>query len=130
ESASGSAPPLSLLGPLITGLQQSYWRASASTTSTELIIVLGNLSDVFRVVLLISPCGYSVSDSPTASNKIHKEERSCVGKWEVRSLITSSPELCSPEDSSSSVSFKKNTNLLSLDEDALSGMGRRALIRQ
>ena len=33
------------------------------------------------------------------SNKIHKEERSCVGKWEVRSLITSAPKLCGPEES-------------------------------
>ncbi|GJS75716.1 probable phosphoinositide phosphatase SAC9 [Tanacetum coccineum] len=165
ESASGSAPPLSLLAPLSTGLRQSYWRAPAGTTSAELIIVLGDLSDVSGVVLLVSPCGYSMSDSPTiqiwASNKIHKEERSCVGKWEVRSLITSSPELCGPEEPgkagqtprhvrfdfrnpvrcrmiwitlsiqkvvSSSVSFGKNTNLLSLDEDALSGMGRRASI--
>lgn len=34
-----------------------------------------------------------------ASNKIQKEERSCVGKWDVRSLITSSSELCGPEKS-------------------------------
>lgn len=32
-----------------------------------------------------------------ASNKIQKEERSCVGKWDLQSLITSSSELCGPE---------------------------------
>ncbi|CAH1441274.1 unnamed protein product [Lactuca virosa] len=103
ESASGSAPPLSLLAPLNTGLKQSYWRAPPTTSSTELIIVLGNLSDVSGVILVVSPCGYSMSDSPIvqiwASNKIHKEERSCVGKWDVKSMLTSSPELCGPEES-------------------------------
>ncbi|MFS7906986.1 putative SAC domain-containing protein [Helianthus anomalus] len=165
ESASGSAPPLSLLAPLNSGLQQSYWRAPASTSSVELVIVLGNLSDVSGVVLLVSPCGYSMSDAPTVqiwtSNNIHKEERSCVGKWDVRSLITSSPQLCGPEQSgnedqtprhvrfdfrntvrcrliwvklsiqkvvSSSVSFGKDFNLLSFNEDPPFGPGRRASI--
>ncbi|KAL8262788.1 hypothetical protein R6Q59_024137 [Mikania micrantha] len=165
ESASGSAPPLSLLAPLNSGCQQSYWRAPASTSCTELVIVLGNLSDVFGVVLLVSPCGYSMSDAPTVqiwtSNNIHKEERSCVGKWDVRSLITSSPELCGSEESgkegqiprhirfdfrnpvrcrliwikltiqkvvSSSVSFGKDFNLLSFDEDPPFEPGRRASI--
>ncbi|XP_076900797.1 putative phosphoinositide phosphatase SAC9 isoform X2 [Bidens hawaiensis] len=165
ESASGSAPPLSLLASLDSGLQQSYWRAPASTSCVELVIVLGNLSDVSGVVLLVSPCGYSISDAPNVqiwtSNNIHKEERSCVGKWDVRSLITSSPELCGPEKSdkegqtprhirfdfrntvrcrliwvklsiqkvvTSSVSFGKDFNLLSFDEDPLSGLGRRASI--
>lgn len=95
------------------------------------------------------------------SNRIHKEERSCVGKWDVRALITSSPELCGPEESgkggqyprhirfdfrnpvrcrliwikltiqkvvSSSISFGKDFNLLSFDEDPPSGPGRRASI--
>ena len=34
-----------------------------------------------------------------ASNKIDREERSCVGKWDVQSLISSSPELYGPEKS-------------------------------
>lgn len=34
-----------------------------------------------------------------ASNKIHKEERSCIGKWDVQSFIKSSSELCGPEKS-------------------------------
>ncbi|KAK9058388.1 hypothetical protein SSX86_023230 [Deinandra increscens subsp. villosa] len=165
ETASGSAPPLSLLAPLSSGFQQSYWRAPASNSCAELVIVLGNLSDVSGVILLVSPCGYSMSDAPTVqiwtSNKIHKEERSCVGKWDVRSLLTSSPELCGPEESgkegqiprhirfdfrnpvccrliwikltiqqvvSSSVSFGKDFNLLSFDEEPPSGPGRRASI--
>ncbi|GKA12547.1 hypothetical protein Tco_0692093, partial [Tanacetum coccineum] len=61
-----------------------YRRAPAGTTSAELIIVLGNLSDVSGIVLLVSPCGYFMSDSPTVSSNMG--------------------------------------NLLSLDEDALSGM--------
>ena len=52
-----------------SGLRQSYWIAPVGTTSAELIIVLGNLSDVYGVVLLVSPCGYSMSDSPTVSTK-------------------------------------------------------------
>lgn len=35
-----------------------------------------------------------------ASNKIHKEERSLLGKWDVNSLIMSSPDICGPEKSS------------------------------
>ncbi|MFS7952579.1 hypothetical protein Hanom_Chr07g00608581 [Helianthus anomalus] len=42
-----------------------------------------------------------MSDSPTvqiwASNKIDNEERRIMGKWDVGSLITSSPELSGPE---------------------------------
>lgn len=85
-----------------------------------------------------------------ASNKIHKEERTIMGKWDVRSLITSSPELCGPEKpgnprhinfsfrnpvvccmiwlklsiqkggSSSSVNFDNDFDLLSLDENPFS----------
>ncbi|KAL4561231.1 hypothetical protein LXL04_033394 [Taraxacum kok-saghyz] len=114
ESASGSAPPLSLLAPLSTGLRQSYWKAPPTTSSTELIIVLGNLSDVSGVVFLISPCGYSMIDAPIvqiwASGKIHKEERSCVGKWDVKSILTSSPELCGPEESNTQTPRHINFN--------------------
>ncbi|THG23694.1 hypothetical protein TEA_008791 [Camellia sinensis var. sinensis] len=102
ETAAGSAPPLSLLAPLDSGLQHSYWKAPPSASCVEFVIVLSDLSDVAGVVLLVSPCGYSMSDAPTvqiwASNKIQKEERSCMGKWDVRSLITSSSELCGPEN--------------------------------
>lgn len=34
-----------------------------------------------------------------ASNKIHKEERSSMGKWDVQSLISSSSEFSGPEKS-------------------------------
>lgn len=43
-----------------------------------------------------------------ASNKIHKEERSCMGKWEVRSLLTSSSELCGPENTSKGDTVPRN----------------------
>ncbi|XP_052172812.1 probable phosphoinositide phosphatase SAC9 isoform X1 [Diospyros lotus] len=102
ETAAGSAPLLSLLAPLDSGLPHSYWKAPPSASFVEFVIALGDLSDVSGVVLLVSPCGYSMSDAPIvqiwASNKIHKEERSCMGKWDVRSLLTSSSELCGPED--------------------------------
>ncbi|XP_042477726.1 probable phosphoinositide phosphatase SAC9 [Macadamia integrifolia] len=93
ETAVGSAPSLSLLAPADFGSQHSYWRARPSTSSIEFAIVLGSLSDVSEVILLVSPCGYSAGDCPTvqiwATNKINKDERSFMGKWEVQSMITS-----------------------------------------
>lgn len=62
-----SAPFLSLLAPLDSGLENSYWKAPPNTVSVEFSIVLGTLSDVSGVVLLVSPCGYSDADSPTVS---------------------------------------------------------------
>ncbi|KAK9169591.1 hypothetical protein Syun_001731 [Stephania yunnanensis] len=96
ETATGSAPFMSLLGPLNCGSEHSYWRAPPSVSTVEFVIVLGSLSDVSGVALLISPCGYSASDCPTvqiwASNMINKEERTCTGKWCVQSLISSTPD--------------------------------------
>ncbi|KNA08907.1 hypothetical protein SOVF_158480, partial [Spinacia oleracea] len=101
ETAVGAAPPLSLFAPLDSGPQHSYWRAPSSCNCIEFSIVLGTLSDVSGVTLVISPCGYSEADAPIvqiwASNKISKEERSCVGKWEVQSFLQSSPEYYGPE---------------------------------
>lgn len=97
ESAAGSAPVLSLLAPLDNLSDESYWKAPHTASCAEFVIVLGHLSNVSGVILLLSPCGYSISDAPTveiwASNKIQKEERTVMGKWDVGSLITSSPEL-------------------------------------
>ncbi|XP_058105963.1 probable phosphoinositide phosphatase SAC9 isoform X2 [Magnolia sinica] len=163
ETAAGSAPFLSLLSPFNTGSQNSYWRAPPRISSVEFAIVLGSLADVSGIILLVSPCGYSSSDCPIvqvwASNRISKEERTCIGKWDVQSLIASCPELCGPEKSgedkdvprhvkfpfrnpvqcriiwitlslrrlgSSSVSLEKQYNLLSLDENPFSELGRRA----
>lgn len=101
KTATGSQSPMSLLAPLDAGSQNSYWRAPPSVSSIEFSIVLGGLSDVSGVVLLVSSCGYSPSDTPIvqiwASNKINKEERSLMGKWDIQSLITSTPELYGPE---------------------------------
>ncbi|CAL1390807.1 unnamed protein product [Linum trigynum] len=101
ETAKDSAPFLSLLAPLNSGSLNSYWKAPPTTTSAELVIVLGSLSDVSGVILLISPCGYSAADTPTvqvwAGNKLENEERSCVGKWDMQSLAKSSPEIYGPE---------------------------------
>ncbi|KAH9726932.1 putative phosphoinositide phosphatase SAC9 [Citrus sinensis] len=138
ETAKDSALILSLLAPLNSGSRHSYWRAPPSTTSVEFVIVLGSVSDVSGVILLVSPCGYSVADTPMvgaifiplfpccsinfgdklsglnneaqyqgwwvqiwASNKIHREEGSSMGKWDVQSLITSSSDLHGPEKSAS-----------------------------
>ncbi|KAF4352525.1 hypothetical protein G4B88_013355, partial [Cannabis sativa] len=102
ETATDSAPCLSLLAPLDSGSRRSYWKAPSTTTSVELIIVLGTLSDVSGVILAVSPCGYSEADAPTvqiwASNKIDMEERSCTGKWDVQSLIKSSSEYYGQEN--------------------------------
>ncbi|KAG2727625.1 hypothetical protein I3760_01G166000 [Carya illinoinensis] len=101
ETAADSAPFLSLLAPLNSGSTHSYWKAPPNTTRVEFVVVLGTLSDVKGVTLLVSPCGYSTADAPMvqiwASNKIHKEERSCMGKWDVQSLIMSSSEFFGPE---------------------------------
>ncbi|XP_042001657.1 probable phosphoinositide phosphatase SAC9 isoform X2 [Salvia splendens] len=103
ETAAGSAPLLSLVTPLYSGSQESYWRAPPSVSSVDFAIVLNEISDVYGVVLLVSPCGYSVCDTPTvqiwASNTINREERSCTGKWDIQSLVTSSSELSGPEKS-------------------------------
>lgn len=94
ESAPGSAPLLSLLAPLDSVSDESYyWKAPHTTSCAEFVVVLGSLSNVSGVVLVPSPGGYSESDSPTvqiwASNKIHKEERTVMGKWDVGSLMAS-----------------------------------------
>ncbi|XP_043693987.1 probable phosphoinositide phosphatase SAC9 [Telopea speciosissima] len=93
ETAVSSAPSLSLLAPIGFGSQYLYWRACPSISSVEFAIALGSLSDVSGVILLVSPCGYSAGDCPMvqiwASNKINKDERSFMGKWDVQSMITS-----------------------------------------
>ncbi|XP_068634248.1 probable phosphoinositide phosphatase SAC9 [Aristolochia californica] len=102
ETAAGSAPSLSLLAPYGAGERHSCWRAPRSVSSVELAIVLSSLADVSGVVL-VSTHGYSVSDAPTVqiwvSNKINKEERSCIGRWDVQSLISSSSEFFREEKS-------------------------------
>ncbi|OIV93216.1 hypothetical protein TanjilG_27395 [Lupinus angustifolius] len=103
ETASNSAPYLSLLAPFNSGLRLSYWKAPSSTTSVEFGIVLNNISDVSGVILIVSPCGYSMADAPIvqiwASNKINKEERSLMGKWDVQSMVKASSEFYGPEKS-------------------------------
>lgn len=61
---------MSLLTPLDPGLKPSYWRAPPSASHVEFVIVLGDLSDVSGVILLVSPCGYSMADAPTVSGLI------------------------------------------------------------
>ncbi|MCL7028352.1 hypothetical protein MKW94_003528 [Papaver nudicaule] len=103
DTSIDSAPSLSLLAPLDSGSGHSYWKAPPSVSFVEFAVVLSSVSDVSGVLLLVSSCGYSTSDTPTvqiwASNKINKEERSCMGKWEVQSLIQSSSEFYGPEQS-------------------------------
>ncbi|TVU20942.1 hypothetical protein EJB05_30548 [Eragrostis curvula] len=105
ETADDSEPLLSLLAPLGSGEFQSYWKAARDATSVEFSIVLGGLSDVAGVAVIVSSCGYSTSDCPIveiwASNKIHREDRTFIGKWDVQDIVSSSPQLCGPEKSSS-----------------------------
>ncbi|XP_072998445.1 probable phosphoinositide phosphatase SAC9 [Typha latifolia] len=105
ETEVGSEPLLTLLSPLGLGEQHSYWRAPPGLSSAEFSIVLGSLSDVSGVAMIVSSCGYTSSDCPIvqiwASNTIHREERSFIGKWDVKSLLSSSPQLYGPEKSSS-----------------------------
>ncbi|KAL6884496.1 hypothetical protein ACP4OV_010432 [Aristida adscensionis] len=105
ESADDSEPLLSLLAPLGNGEYKSYWKAPLDSSSVEFSIVLGGLSDVAGVAVIVSSCGYSSSDCPIveiwASNKIHREDRTFIGKWDVEDLISSSPQLYGPEKSSS-----------------------------
>ncbi|XP_062210444.1 probable phosphoinositide phosphatase SAC9 [Phragmites australis] len=105
ETDNDSEPLLSLLVPLGNGDHKSYWKAPRDNTSVEFLIVLGGLSDVAGVAIIVSSCGYSTSDCPIveiwASNKIHREDRTFIGKWDVQDIISSSPHLCGPEKSSS-----------------------------
>lgn len=105
ETADDSEPLLSLLAPLGSGVYKSYWKAPLENTSLEFPIVLGGLSDVSGVAIIVSSCGYSRSDCPIveiwSSNKIQREDRTFIGKWDVQDIIVSSPELCGPEKSSS-----------------------------
>ncbi|XP_020697326.1 probable phosphoinositide phosphatase SAC9 [Dendrobium catenatum] len=116
ETAVGSQPLISLLAPLGVGEQYSYWRAPPGSSTVEFSVVLGSLSDVSGVILVVSSCGYSTSDCPTvkvwASNKIHKDERSFMGKWDVRSLIASSPYLHGPEKSQNDSDIPRHMKFL------------------
>ncbi|WOL11732.1 putative phosphoinositide phosphatase SAC9 [Canna indica] len=101
DSAEDSEPLLSLLAPLGMGEPHNYWRAPPGLSTVEFSVVLGSLSDVSGVALIISSCGYSMSDCPTvqiwASNTIHTDKRSSMGMWDLKSLISSSPQLCGRE---------------------------------
>lgn len=54
-----------MLAPFDFGSQ--YWKAPPSASSVEFGIVLGDLSDVNGVILMVSPCGYSLVDAPIVS---------------------------------------------------------------
>ncbi|ONK81536.1 uncharacterized protein A4U43_C01F30270 [Asparagus officinalis] len=116
ETAPQSEPVLSLLAPLGVGKRKSYWRAPSSSPTVEFSIVLESLSDVSGVALIVSSCGYSQSDCPTvqvwASNNIHRDEGSCMGKWDVQSLASSSPELYGPENSYSDSDIPRHVKFL------------------
>ncbi|KAF0905503.1 hypothetical protein E2562_007306 [Oryza meyeriana var. granulata] len=105
ETADDSEPLLSLLAPFGIGEYKSYWKAPLDNTSVEFSIVLGGLSDVSGVAIIVGSCGYSTSDCPIveiwAGNKIHREDRTFIGKWDIHDIISSSPHLCGPEKTSS-----------------------------
>ncbi|CAH1445382.1 unnamed protein product [Lactuca virosa] len=81
ESAPGSAPLLSLLAPLDSDVwDESYWKAPHTISSAEFVVVLGNLSNVSGVILVVSPCGYSISDSPTSPHQQLTSRLVCTEK--------------------------------------------------
>ncbi|KAH9305499.1 hypothetical protein KI387_009903, partial [Taxus chinensis] len=102
ETAEGSAPSLSLLAPVGLGSAKSYWRAPPSASSVEFAIVLATVSVVSGVAILVSPCGYTTLDPPLVqlwcSNMVMEEERTFIGKWDVRSAVASSSQLYGPEN--------------------------------
>lgn len=102
ETAEGSEPSLSLLAPIGLGSEKSYWRAPASASSVEFSIVLATTSVVSGVALLVSSCGYTTVDPPLVqlwcSNMVMEEERTFIGKWDVRSAVASSSHLYGPEN--------------------------------
>ncbi|KAJ0976307.1 hypothetical protein J5N97_018272 [Dioscorea zingiberensis] len=116
ETAIGSEPFLSLIAPLGIGAHHSFWRAPTGVSTVEFSVTLGNLSDVSGVALFVSSCGYSTFDCPTvqiwASNKINREERSCMGKWDIQSLVSSSPQLYGPEKVGNEKSLPRHIKFL------------------
>uniref|UniRef100_A0A0E0C1S9 Phosphoinositide phosphatase SAC9 n=1 Tax=Oryza meridionalis TaxID=40149 RepID=A0A0E0C1S9_9ORYZ len=105
ETADDSEPLLSLLAPFGIGEQKSYWKAPMDNTSVEFSIVLGGLSDVSGAAIIVGSCGYSTSDCPIveiwAGNKINREDRTFIGKWDVHDMMLSSPHLSGPQKTSS-----------------------------
>lgn len=102
ETAEGSEPSLSLLAPVDIGSAKSYWRAPLRATSVEFAIILATTSVVSGVALLVSPCGYTTLDPPIVQlwcgNLVMDEERTFIGKWDVRSALASSSHLYGPEN--------------------------------
>jgi hypothetical protein len=102
ETAEGSEPALSLLAPIDIGSAKSYWRAPPRATNVEFAIVLATTSVVSGIALLVSPCGYTTLDPPIVqlwcSNLVMEEERTLIGKWDVRSVLASSSHLYGPEN--------------------------------
>ncbi|CAA6664753.1 unnamed protein product [Spirodela intermedia] len=86
-TAAGSEPPLSLLCPVVFGEWHSYWRAIPGCKSVE-----------FRIVLGMSLVNAIIHVKIWAGNKIKTEERSCMGEWDVQSLIAMS-DIYGPETS-------------------------------
>lgn len=102
ETAEGSEPALSLLAPIGIGSAMSYWRAPPRATSVEFAIVLATTSVVSGIALLVSPCGYTTLDPPIVqlwcSDLVMEEERTLLGKWDVRAALASSSHLYGPEN--------------------------------
>ncbi|XP_078444731.1 putative phosphoinositide phosphatase SAC9 isoform X2 [Wolffia australiana] len=164
ETDVDSEPLLSLLCPIQLGSCHSYWRAPRGCSHVEFPIILEDISDVSGVLLLVSSCGYSPPfDLPLiniwSGDKINKEDRSFVGKWNMQSL-TGVTELSGPENphkgsprhatfnfqspircrilwitftlqetGSSSVNLERDCSLLSLDDHYPLPLASRSLTR-
>ncbi|XP_078444918.1 putative phosphoinositide phosphatase SAC9 isoform X2 [Wolffia australiana] len=106
QTAKGSESALSLLLPIGYGEWSSYWRAEPSCQTVDFPIALGSLSDVSGVILLVSSHGYSSADCPHvtiwASNNINREDRSCMGQWDVQTSVAT-PDIYGPETEATSI---------------------------
>ncbi|GER57598.1 sacI homology domain-containing protein / WW domain-containing protein [Striga asiatica] len=136
ETAAGSAPFLSLVAPLNSGSQESYWRAPHDASSVEFVIVLNDISDVSGVVFWSVHVVIQCSMPLPSSSELCGPERSFEDGKVPRHVkfAFKSPVRCRiiwitlrlPRIGSNSVNFEKEFNLLSMDENPFAQVGRRA----
>lgn len=96
-AAETSESCLSLLASPFLGSRDSYYKAPSGVTSVMLTIVLSTPSAVSGLLLLVSPCGYSVNDIPSlevwSGNWITETGRSFIGSWDLKTEVAAAPHL-------------------------------------
>ena len=79
----------------------SYLCITRSFELIELFSFSVSLVHVFTPLLHMLIIMLLVQVEIWANNKIHREERTFIGKWDIQDIVSSSPHLCGPEKSSS-----------------------------